>query len=186
MSLHPQEIAPVPKETCLVARAVIPGGTVYIRLREELGAIYDGQLFAPLCSACGLPTASSRRLALTTVMQFAEGLSDRRAAAAVRIREALSIDLRLFTGHHAVDPGALLRERKVGQLAHIESPITAKGHRGGHGVHEELCARWKAKGRRRVHGHCGNTARDSMCPRDYCSPMACRFIAAWALAVGTS
>ena len=43
MSLHPQEIAPVPKETCLVARAVIPGGIVYIRLREELRAIYDGQ-----------------------------------------------------------------------------------------------------------------------------------------------
>jgi hypothetical protein len=43
MSLHPQEIAPVPKETCLVARAVIPGSTVHIRLREELRAIYNGQ-----------------------------------------------------------------------------------------------------------------------------------------------
>jgi hypothetical protein len=43
MSLHPQEIAPVPKETCLVARAVIPGSTVHIRLREELRAIYNDQ-----------------------------------------------------------------------------------------------------------------------------------------------
>jgi transposase len=41
MSLHPQEIPPVPEETCRVALAALPRGDVYMRLRDELGAIYD-------------------------------------------------------------------------------------------------------------------------------------------------
>ena len=97
MSLHPQEIPPVPEETRRVAQAAFPRGNVYMRIRDELGAIYDDQLFAPLFPARGQPAASPWRLALTTVMQFAEGLSDRQAADAVRSRidwkYALSLEL---------------------------------------------------------------------------------------------
>jgi transposase len=97
MSLHPQEILPVPEETRRVAQAAFPRGNVYMRMRDELGAIYDDQLFAPLFPVRGQPAASPWRLALTTVMQFAEGLSDRQAADAVRSRidwkYALSLEL---------------------------------------------------------------------------------------------
>ena len=45
MSLRPEEIPPVPEETCRVAQAAFPRGNIYMRMRDELGAIYDNQLF---------------------------------------------------------------------------------------------------------------------------------------------
>jgi len=101
MSLHPQDIPPVPEETRRVAQAAFPRGNVYIRMRDELGAIYDDQLFAALFPACGQPAAPPWRLALTTVMQFAEGLSDRQAADAVRSR----IDWKYALSLELTDPG---------------------------------------------------------------------------------
>jgi transposase len=72
-----------------------------MRMRDELGAIYDDHLFAPLFPARGQPAASPWRLALTTVMQFAEGLSDRQAADAVRSR----IDWKYALSLELTDPG---------------------------------------------------------------------------------
>jgi transposase len=101
MSLHPQEIPPVPEETRRVAQSAFPRGNVYMRLRDALGAIYDDHLFAPLFPAHGQPAAPPWRLALTTVMQFAEGLSDRQAADAVRSR----IDWKYALSLELTDPG---------------------------------------------------------------------------------
>jgi transposase len=101
MSRHPREIPAVPEETMRVARAVFPRGNVYMRMHDELGAIYDDQLFTPLFPARGQPAESPWRLALTTVMQFAEGLSDRQAADAVRSR----IDWKYALGLELTDPG---------------------------------------------------------------------------------
>jgi hypothetical protein len=39
MSLHPQEIPPIPEETRRVAQAVFPRGNIYMRMRDELGII---------------------------------------------------------------------------------------------------------------------------------------------------
>ncbi len=86
MSLHPQVIYMVPDETARIARAAFPKGNPYMRMRDELGSIYDDQLFAPLFAVQGQPAESPTRLALTLVLQFAEGLSDRQAADAVRSR----------------------------------------------------------------------------------------------------
>ena len=86
MSLRPEEIPPVPEETCRVAQAAFPRGNTYMRMRDELGAIDDDHLFAPLFPAHGQPAAPPWRLALTTVRPCAEGLSDRQAADAVRRR----------------------------------------------------------------------------------------------------
>jgi transposase len=61
MSLHPQEIPPVPEETRRVARAAFPRGNVYMRMRDELGAIYNDQLFARLFPARGHPAESPWR-----------------------------------------------------------------------------------------------------------------------------
>jgi transposase len=101
MSLHPQEIPPVPEETRRVAQAAFPRGSVYTRLRDAFGTIYDDQLFASLFPARGQPAESPWRLALTTVMQFAEGLSDRQAADAVRSR----IDWKYALSLELTDPG---------------------------------------------------------------------------------
>jgi transposase len=61
MSLHLQEIPPVPEETRRVALAAFPRGDVYMRLRDELGAISDDQLLATSCPARGQPAASPSR-----------------------------------------------------------------------------------------------------------------------------
>jgi transposase len=86
MSLHPQEIPPVPEETRRGAPAAFPRGHVSMRLRDELGAIDDDLLFAPVLPARGPRAVAPWRLALTTVRPCAEGLSDRQAADAVRRR----------------------------------------------------------------------------------------------------
>ncbi len=41
MSLQPREIPPVPEETQRVARAAFPKGNVYVRLRDEIGTLFD-------------------------------------------------------------------------------------------------------------------------------------------------
>jgi transposase len=68
-----------------------------MQMRDVLGAVYDDASFAPLFATRGRPAEAPWRLALVTVMQFAEGLSDRQAAEAVRARidwkYALGLDL---------------------------------------------------------------------------------------------
>jgi transposase len=42
MSLHPMAIPPVPAETARVARAALPKGNLYLKLRQRIGTIiYD-------------------------------------------------------------------------------------------------------------------------------------------------
>ena len=101
MSLRPAEIAPVPAATVQFARAAFPKRCPAMRMRDELGAIYDDQMFAAAYPARGQPAHPSWRLALVTVLQFAEGLSDRQAAHAVRGR----IDWKYALGLELADPG---------------------------------------------------------------------------------
>src|SRR3712207_536570 len=87
MSLQPQVVYLVPEETARVARAAFPkGDNPYMLIRDHLGMIYDDQDFTALFPKAGQPAESPFRLALTCVMQFCEGLSDRQAADAVRAR----------------------------------------------------------------------------------------------------
>ncbi len=94
MSMHPEPIRPVPEETVRVAQAAFPKGTSYTRMRDELGgAVFEDEDFAHLFSARGYPALAPWRLALVTVMQFAEGLSDRQAAEAVSCPHRLEVRL---------------------------------------------------------------------------------------------
>src|SRR3712207_2786872 len=88
MSLRAEPIGPVPEETARVARAAFPKGHPCLRLRDELGPIYDDERFAHLFPPHGRPAEAPWRLALVTVLQFAERLTDRQAADAVRDRLA--------------------------------------------------------------------------------------------------
>ncbi|MEQ8972476.1 MAG: IS1182 family transposase [Coleofasciculus sp. C1-SOL-03] len=102
MTLHLIEQWQIPAETIKVARAAFPKGNVYMKMYEQLGQIYVDSDFASLYPArCGQLALSPSRLALITVMQFAEGLSDRQAAEAVRSR----IDWKYALGLELTDSG---------------------------------------------------------------------------------
>lgn len=86
MSLQPQAAYRVPAETARVARAVFPQGNLCITLADSLGAFLSDQDFSHLFPEQGQPAASPFHLALATLLQYLEGLTDRQAADAVRSR----------------------------------------------------------------------------------------------------
>src|SRR5438874_8857236 len=101
MSFKPQPISPIPEETASIARAAYPKGTIYLQLRDTLGTIYEDEQFADLFPQRGQPAETPWRLALVSVLQFREGLSDRQAADAVRGR----LDWKYLLGLELSDPG---------------------------------------------------------------------------------
>ncbi len=86
MSMYPRELGPIPEETARVARAACPKGTLAMRLRDSLGELYQDEQFAALYPVEGQPAYAPWRLAVVTILQYAEGLTDRQAADAVRER----------------------------------------------------------------------------------------------------
>ena len=101
MSLKPHVIQPVPEETARVARAAFPHGSPYLTFRDALGTIFQDEDFAALFPASGQPGLPAWRLALVTILQFREQLSDRQAAEAVRAR----IDWKYLLGLELDHPG---------------------------------------------------------------------------------
>src|SRR5215470_16668835 len=101
MSLKPQAVCPVPQETARIARAAYPKGNLYMQMRDVLGSIYTDEDFVDLFPKEGQPAEAPWRLALITVLQFLENLSDRQAADAVRGR----IDWKYALGLELADTG---------------------------------------------------------------------------------
>src|SRR5713226_8612776 len=97
MSLQAQPIPPIPEMTAKIARRAFRKGNVYMQMRDVLGTFFSDDQFTDLYPADGQPAYAPWRLALVSVMQFAENLSDRQAADAVRARidwkYALSLEL---------------------------------------------------------------------------------------------
>jgi transposase len=130
MSLRPRRLPEVPAETVRVARAAFPKGNMYLKMRDELGRLSDEAAFAALYPERGQPGVAPWRLALVLVMQFAEGLSDRQAADAVRGR----IDWKYALGLELTDPGfeaSVLREFRArlvagGQEQHRRDAMLAR------------------------------------------------------------
>lgn len=86
MSLKPQPLQPIPELTSRIASAAFPKSNPYMKMRDELGVFYTDENFTALFPNNGQPALAPWRLALITIMQFAEGLSDRQTADAVRAR----------------------------------------------------------------------------------------------------
>src|SRR5262245_24488546 len=101
MSLRPTPIEPVPVETARLADAAFPKGHIYLQMRDVLGVFSNDAQFTDLLATRGQPAETPWRLALVTGMQFAQGLSGRQAAEAVRGR----IDWKYARGLELVDPG---------------------------------------------------------------------------------
>ena len=102
MALWTRKWLTVPQETVEIARAAFPKGNVYMTMRDELGIWYEDSEYAELFpSHQGRPAESPGLLVLVMVMQYAEGLTDRQAAEAVRSR----IDWKYALGLRIKDSG---------------------------------------------------------------------------------
>jgi transposase len=86
VSMRPRGLPEVPELTAAVAAAVFPDGSLAMRVREELAGVFADGPFAQAFGARGPAGLSPGMLALVTVLQFTENLTDRQAAEAVRER----------------------------------------------------------------------------------------------------
>lgn len=112
MSLQNQDPNYVPEETVRVAKAAFPKGNLAIQLRDELQVIYTDDQFSDLYSNLGQPAEAPWRLALVTILQFSENLSDREAADAVRSRIDWKYALGLELDDRGFDHSVLSKFRK--------------------------------------------------------------------------
>ena len=105
MSLKAEKYV-IPKETADLARAIFPEGNLVMKLFDELGVIFEDEDFADLYPNDGQPALSPVRLALVTILQFREGLTDRQAADAVKTKidwkYLLCLELKDQGFHHTV------------------------------------------------------------------------------------
>ena len=96
----------IPEETIEVARAAFPKGNVYLTMRDKLGPLFDDADFAPLFAWQGQEGVSPGLLAMVTIMQYMEGLTDRQTADGVRGRiewkYALGLRLRYAGFHYSI------------------------------------------------------------------------------------
>ncbi|MFJ9682923.1 IS1182 family transposase [Streptomyces sp. NPDC101194] len=94
-------LSEVPEQTALVAVAAFPKGTLAMRVREKLAGVFADEPFASAFGVRGAPGLSPGMLALVTVLQFAENLTDRQAAGMV----VRAIDWKYALGFELTDPG---------------------------------------------------------------------------------
>ena len=86
MCVQPRPWPEVPAETARVARRAFRKGALAMRARDELGAWCQDEAFSAVYGTRGAPGISPAQLAMVTVLQFTENLTDRQAADAVRGR----------------------------------------------------------------------------------------------------
>jgi transposase len=114
--LRPMPIAPIPPETTRVARAAFPTGNRSLRLADERDTLFTDDAFLALFPTHGPPARPPWRLALVTILPFAEGLSNRHAAHAVRRRIDWKYVLRLERTAPGFD-ASVLRECRARLIA---------------------------------------------------------------------
>ena len=106
--LRVEAIPPIPSTTATIARGAFPKSSPAMMLRDHLGPIYQDTDFQSLFpSNQGQPAWSAWRLALITVLQYLEDLSDEQAAQAVRGRIDWKYALSLSLEHPGVDASVL-------------------------------------------------------------------------------
>jgi transposase len=101
MSLNIMPIPAVPEETARITQAAFPHGTLLVQIRDALGTLDTDEDFADLFPSHGQPAEAPWRLALVSVLQVVEGLTDRHAADAVRSR----LDWKYALSLELTDPG---------------------------------------------------------------------------------
>jgi hypothetical protein len=86
VSMQPRPWPRIPEATARAARAAAGKGEypLAMQVRDELGEVFEDAEFAEAFGARGKPGCSTGRLALVTVLQMVEDLTDRGAAHRVR------------------------------------------------------------------------------------------------------
>jgi transposase len=98
----------IPTETKRLATTIFPNGNVYMRMYDHFGTLVDNAQFVHLFSKEGHPSLAPARLAIVTIMQYMEGVSDTQAADQVRDRITWKYALGLSledTGFHSTALG---------------------------------------------------------------------------------
>lgn len=103
MSLQPRPWPDVPELTVQVARAAFPQGCLAMSVRDQPGPLFDDDVFRSAFGVRGRPGISPGQLALVSVLQFAENLTDRQAANAVKSRIDWKYLLGLDLSHAGFD-----------------------------------------------------------------------------------
>lgn len=111
MSWKPEPPGPIPEDTARVAKAVFKNGNRYLLLRDTFGDLFHSNDFRHLFHAEGRPAIDPAQLALLTLVQFAENLSDERAVEALRARIDLKYLLALPLEHPGFDASVLCEFR---------------------------------------------------------------------------
>lgn len=91
----------VPPLTVRMARASNPRGTVAMWVRDRLDELFTDEDFIDWYPSDGRRGLSPASLAMVSVLQYAENLTDRQAAEAVRCR----LDWKYCLGLELDDPG---------------------------------------------------------------------------------
>ena len=104
-------LEPIPAETARVAWAAFPKGNVHMLMRDEFGILFEAADFKVMYSRFGQPGIAPWRLLLVTIMQYAEDLSDRQAADAVRDRLSWKYVLGLALEDEGFDASVLCEFR---------------------------------------------------------------------------
>lgn len=110
-------------------------------MRDELGILYADEDFAALFPPLGHPALPPWRLALVTVFQFLEHLTDREAAHQVRAR----VDWKYALGLELTDPGF---DHTV--LTEFRARLIAGGHE--HVLLDKMLTRLRDQGLLRLRG----------------------------------
>src|SRR6266436_9955955 len=112
MSMKPHGLEPIPEETRQLVQRVCPKGTMVTQLRDALGPIYSDEHFAHLFPRRGRAAEAPWRLALVTVLQAVENLSDRQAVQMVQGRLDWKYALSLPLDDQGFDPSILVDFRQ--------------------------------------------------------------------------
>lgn len=112
MVIEPDIFPPLPKDIAYVADAVLGKGHLYLAIGDRLPDLLAKVDLAPLAPFENASTWTLAFCALVTILQFAENLPDRRAAAASRLRVDWKYVLRLPLAYPGFDPRWLYEFRQ--------------------------------------------------------------------------
>jgi transposase len=112
MSLRLLGLGPVPEETARTVRAAHRKGHAYIAFADEFAELFEVGDFSELYSTLGQSAVHPVRLAMATLLQFANGFSDRQAVEAISDSLLWKYVLRLELGHPGWDASVLSEFRQ--------------------------------------------------------------------------
>jgi transposase len=112
MSLKVQPVPPIPDDIATLVRQILPGTHPLVLMGDRLSSFISDEAFADLYPAEGKPALSPALLALVTVLQYWEFLSDRQATHMVITRLDWKYALHLALAYAGFDHSVLCEFRQ--------------------------------------------------------------------------